>query len=157
MELCIAYKTVYLKWVKLPADIEDIAELFGVDLSETTDLEEELRFEDIETDLDFPRYCLQSFTLDELNDLAECEYHYHDEAVAISEAYGINDVEWTTCRNAILYEGVTNAEELGETLVDYDYLAPIPAHLQNYIDYEKVGESWEWEGTYTSVGFLMNL
>ena len=160
MEICVNYREC-LKWVELPIDTDDLAEEFGID-PESDDFDEEnflntIAIEDIETDLDFPTHYLDSYSLDDLNALAECEDNFHDEAVAISEAYGLSDVEYCQCRNAILYRDVTNAEELGERLVEYGYYDPIPDHLKDFIDYEKIGEDYEWDGNYTTVGFLMNL
>lgn len=155
MNLCINHNGTE-HWFSLPTDIEDIAEHFGVDLDETTDLEEELTFTDVETDLDIIRSTLLGMYLYDLNGLAECEDDYHDAAVAISEAYGLGSLDWTTCRNAYLAK-VSSTEELGEYLVDNDYLGPIPGNLREYLDYEKIGKDWEWDGTWTSVGFLFNL
>lgn len=156
MEICVNYNATR-KWVELPADIEDIANEFGVNLDEDDGFfEEDLLIEDIETDLDFKQHRLKEFTLQELNDMAECEDNYHDEAVAISEAYSLTAVNWTTCRNACIAR-VESTEELGEYLVDNDYLGPIPANLADYLDYGKIGDDWKWDGTWTSTGFLFNL
>lgn len=152
MEICINYND-YREWVELPADIEDIAGLFGVELEETTDFEEELTFEDIETDLDFRGHKLTEFNLDELNDLAECEDNYYDVAVAISEVWGLNEVDIPTCKKAVLYK-VKDAEELGEALVNDGLFGPVPDYLMDYLDYEKIGESYNFDGDYTSTGFL---
>ena len=159
MEICVNFND-HRHWIEFPTTIEDIAYDFGIDLDEEEDLkwfEESITFEDIETDLDFPSHYLDAYSLDDLNALAECENNFHDEAVAISEVYGLNDVEYCQCRSAILYRDVTNAEELGKRLVEYGYYDPIPDHLKDFIDYEKIGEDYEWDGDYTTVGFLMNL
>lgn len=155
MEICINYND-RREWIDLPADIEDIAEMFDVDLTDYEEFEDEIRIEDIKTDLDFRGHKLEAFDLDDLNALAECENDYHDEAVAISEAWSLSDVDWTTCRNAQLAKGVSTAEELGEYLVDNEYLKPIPDHLRNYLDYEKIGDSYDYDGSYTSTGFLFD-
>ena len=156
MELCVNYNCIR-KWIELPADIEDIAEEFGINIDEDDGFfEDDLLFEDIETDMDFPTYLLRTYSLDELNDFAECEDNFHDAAVAISEADGMSSVEYCRCRDAILYKDVENAEELGERLVEYGFYDPIPDHLKDFIDYEAIGEKWEWDGSYTSVGFLLD-
>ena len=155
MEICIMYND-RREWIDLPANIEEIADMFEVDLEEEPDFEDEISIEDIETDLDFRGHPLESYDLDDLNILAECENDYHDEAVAISEAWSLNEVNYGTCKNAYLIPGVETAAELGEALVDKDYLSPIPDHLKDYIDYEKVGDSYDYDGTYTSAGFLFD-
>lgn len=155
MNICINYNGTE-DWFSLPTDIEDIAEHFGVYLDETTDFEEELTFTDVETDLDVVRSTLLEMSLYDLNDLAECEEHYHDVAVAISEAYGLGSLDWTTCRNATLVK-VDTWSELGEYLVENDYFGPVPANLTDYLDYEAIGRSYEYDGSFTSTGFLFNL
>ena len=156
MNICINYHEKR-EWIELPADIEEIAEMFEVDLDEEPDFGDEISIEDIETDLDFKYSRLGAYDLDDLNALAECENDYHDEAVAISEAQSLNEVDYVTCRNANLIKGVETSEELGEALVDIGYLDPIPAHLKDYIDYRKFGDSFEYDGDFTSTGFLFNL
>lgn len=155
MNICINYQE-RREWIELPADIEEIAEMFEVDLDEEPDFGDEITIEDIETDLDFRYSRLGAYDLDDLNALAECENDYYREAVAISEAWSLNEVNYETCKNAYLIPGVETTAELGEALVDRDYLSPIPDHLKDYIDYEKVGDSYEYDGTYTSTGFLFN-
>lgn len=156
MEICVSYHD-RREWIVLPASIDEIAEAFDVNLDEASDFfGDEITIEDIETDLDFKGYSLASYDLDDLNALAECEDDYYDEAVAISEAWGLNEVHLTACKNAYLIPDVKNAEELGEALVNRDYLSPIPDHLKDYIDYEKFGESFDYDGTYTTTGFLFD-
>lgn len=156
MNICINYQE-RREWIELPADLEEIAETFDVDLDEEPDFEDEITIEDIETDLDFRYSRLGAYDLDDLNVLAECENDYHDVAVAISEAWSLNEVNYETCKNAYLIPEVETAAELGEALVDRDYLSPIPDHLKDYIDYKKVGDSYDYDGTYTSTGFLFDL
>ena len=155
MEICIMYND-RREWIDLPANIEEIADMFEVDLEEEPDFEDEISIEDIETDLDFRYSKLGAYDLEDLNALAECEDDYHDEAVAISEAWSLNDVDYAACKNANLIKEVKTFEELGEALVDIGYLDPIPAYLKDYIDYRKFGDSFDWYGNFTSTGFLFD-
>lgn len=154
MRICINYMD-RLEWVELPADIEDIAEAFDIDLEEESEFEDYYEIVDIETDLDFRGHMLAAFDLDELSALAECEDEFHDEAVAISEALSLTDVDWTTCKNVTLAR-VNTWEEFGEYLVENDYFGPVPANLTDYLDYEAIGRSYEYDGTFTSTGFLFD-
>lgn len=155
MEICVYYKGVQA-WIPLPATHEEVAEILGVpvDFDENPQFMDEIVIKDVETDLSLPY--IKEISFDWFNELAECEEHFHDAAVAISEANSLTSVDWITCKNAMLAKEVTSADQLGEYIVDMGYLDPIPDHLRRYLNYTEIGEDWEEAGSYTSVGFLFD-
>lgn len=179
MEICIT--NLYADrhtWVELPIEEDDFLEelqSIGVstkiwkteywkdDTSWKTNGKGEWLISDVGSDMDVQVHHFENMTIDDIcngkaSEWGECENDYHDVAVAISEAYGMEDVDIRNCRTATLFEGIEDEEELGEYVVDYDYFSyEIPAGLEDFLDYEKIGDWFEDEGNFTSTGFLLNL
>lgn len=172
MEICVEnLANSRFEWVALPIEEDEFGEVLErlgieVDYGELSTYTEghEFSITDIESDLACWVHYFKSATVDDICnnyiwEWAYCEDNYHDEAVAISEVYSIKDVDISACKNATLIRGgIESSTDLGHYIVDnglFGYV--LPEGLEDYLDYEKIGDDWEYDGNYTSVGFLMNL
>ena len=153
----LAEGTVTSIWVELPCTGDEFDE--ALNSIGIRDIDDENWFisKVQDTDLDYAPILRIRPSLSDLNEWAYCEENYSDVARAISEVDGIHNVDRHECRNRTFLYGVNDTDELGHRIVDEGFFpCEIPSELEDYLDYERIGMSWEEEGNYSSEGFLMN-
>lgn len=131
---------------------------------------EEYFFTDYETD-DIPfntRHIVGEYTsISVLNELAEiinglssydlqilesyCESEYNPEDIDDLQKIidNIQDGKF------ILLSDVYDNNDLGHYIIEEGLLGKIPSNLENYLDFDSIGDDWSYNGAFTSNGFLM--
>lgn len=155
------------EYLKLPATTEDVQALLkrihvdGV-------LYEEIFITDYETDIPGLYDCLGEYeSIDELNylasmldDMEEWEGEKFAAAVELGGHTGsvgelINLAQNLDCFE--FYPGIADEDDLGRFYIEEMCAMEIPAHLQNYIDYEAYGRdiNLEENGLFTDGGYIV--
>jgi len=143
-------------WISLPAEEEDIQEFLknNVGLNEVY---EECAIHDYECEfMEISEYD-NIFYINEVAEMLENLDEYDQEKLKAIMEYDSYDIleAIENIDDYILYEDITNDEELGEYLFlesGYD----VPEYLEYYIDYEKFGRDYRLnaDGNFTNFGWI---
>lgn len=156
-------------WLTMPAtefEIEDAKKKIGIGMpDEFGNKYEELFISDYDdyTGIGLAQYFGEYASINSLNKLARkldslTDFEFKKlQAICETECYSSPDdvLEFIdSLNNYSLTEGVKNEFDYGYYLTHKSGLIEVPAHLKDYIDYERLGSDYSQDGDFTSFGYL---
>ena len=148
-------------WLNLPATGNEIDKAFKeISVAEGTQYEEYF-ISDYETGI--PGFKIEEYeNLRQLNEqireFSNLDEWEQEEVSAVMEAGSYDSlteaIDYQKEGSHIYYSGVTSFEELAQQFVDDGCFGEIPEAIENYIDYEAIGQTLSYDYTHTSNGFI---
>lgn len=149
------------EWLKLPASDSEIDQAFKkIGVADGTEYEEYF-ISDYETEI--PGFKIDEYeNLKKLNEqvreFSNLSEWAQEEVAAIIEAGSYDSlteaIDYQKEGSHIYYGGVTSFENLAQQFVDDGCFGEIPETIENYIDYEAIGQTLSYDYTQTSNGFI---
>ena len=155
-----AYNSGYLigEWIALPKTDDELNEIYDrINKNAeraTGEPQEELDIMDTNINIEGLTAATYGAGIDKYNELAELLEDLHESDKAhiedVNEVTGDIEQAIEHVSEALIIEDVSTDRELGEQLHALDMLhVEIPAHLENYIDFESIGRDYRLGGEFT--------